>query len=112
MEKTKIKDFNHYVPESYHKVKTRGRELIKFTNWKKTDDEKEVYANYLEQNPKKHVGPQHYWKFPKLDPRKRKKDDKKLIIQQKEDDNGNKVYFMDRGFTDKFVSKPMKKHLF
>lgn len=110
MEKTKIKDFNYYVPESYHNVKTRGNFKISFNKWIKKDEDKEVYANYLEQNPRKHVGPQHYWKFPKVDPRK--KVDRKNIIQQKEDDNGNKVYFMDRTFTDKVVYKPMKKHIF
>lgn len=107
-EKTKIKDLNLQIPLAFSKtVRDIGKTMRIIKTYKMTEDEQEVYDKYKEENPKKFVGPQHYWKYPKENFRKKKQ---KEI--PKEDENGNKLYFLKRETTDKRVYKPMKNHLF
>lgn len=102
-----MKDLNIHIRDSFYKVKTRGNIPFAYTVRQKKEEEQEVWERYLEQNPKKYVGPQHYWKYPKIG-YKTKKDWR----PPEEDDNGNKTYYMRREMTDKKVYKPMKKHIF
>ena len=79
------------------------------------------YQKYAEENPKKHVGPQHYWQtHPYKNPYKKKKkseddlpdekpDDEKSVVV---DDEGKKKFYINRQRTDKVQYKPMKKHIF
>lgn len=108
-EKTKLNDFNTYISKAYNTVRHRGNLHFKYVlpNQRK-EEEQEVYDKWLEENPKKHVGPQHYWKVPKVNP---KKHPSKVKFPD-EDENGNKTYFLDRKVTDKRVYKPMKNHVF
>jgi hypothetical protein len=108
-EHAKLKDFNLHITNAYNTVRDKGKFHFKYTlpNQRKTEDQ-EVYDKWKEECPKKYVGPQHYWKYPKVNPRV--KPDKVKIPT--EDDQGNKVYMMDRRKTDKMIYKPMKKHIF
>jgi len=107
-EKSGIKDFNLQVTNAFNTVKDKGKIHFSYNIRKKKEEEQEVWEKYLEENPRKHVGPQHYWKYPKVNPRK-KPNQIKIPL---EDDNGQKLYFMDRKITDKRVYKPMKNHIF
>lgn len=105
-EKQGLKDYNLKVREAFATVKNRGNIHFSYTVRQKKEEEQTAWESYLEQNPKKVVGPQHYWKYPKVG-YKVKKDYK----PPEEDDNG-KTYFQKREVTDKRIYKPMKKHIF
>ena len=98
----KRNDLNLDVPGSFHKVKHHGEVYYKmYKNFQ--FDKEEQYQNYLENNPKKYVGPQHYWRMPKETFNKRGKKNKSAALGFIEDDKGNKVFYMDRKKTDKRV---------
>ena len=104
-EKTKLENFNLHISNAYNTVRDNRKIRFKYTVPKKSETEQECYDKWKEECPKKYVGPQHYWKYPKIKP------GKKVKIPT-EDDNGNKVYFMNRKETDGRIYKPMKKHIF
>jgi hypothetical protein len=68
------------------------------------------YKTYIEENPKKHVGPQHYFKTKPFNKHKKKKkaDDDEGAKDNEED----KTEYIDRRVIDKKVYKPMKRHIF
>lgn len=101
-----LKNFNLEVRDKFEQVKKRGFIPFKYEIRQKKEEEENVYNLYLEQNPKKHVGPQHYWKMPKQDPRKKPTD------KFPDEEDGAKTYYLDRKKTDKRVYKPMKGHIF
>lgn len=107
-EKTKIADFNLQVSKAFNTVRDNGKFYFSYNVRKKKEEEQEVWDKYLEENPKKHVGPQHYWKYPKINPKTKPN---KIKIPT-EDEGGQKLYLMDRKVTDKRVYKPMKNHIF
>ncbi len=106
-DKQKLKDYDLKVRDAFETVKNKGNRHFTYTLRKRKEDEQEVWDRYLEQNPKKHVGPQHYWQYPKLGYKIRPD-----YKPPTEDDAGQKVYFMKRETTDKKIYKPMKKHIF
>ena len=98
----KRSDLNLDIPGSFYKVKHHGEiyyKMVKKFNY----DKEEQYQNYIENNPKKYVGPQHYWRMPKETFNKRGKKNKSAALGFIEDDKGNKVFYMDRKKTDKRV---------
>lgn len=109
LEKQKIKSLNYDVRGAWSTVKNRGQILFSYqkTN-RRNEEEQEVYDRFREENPIKYVGPQHYWKMPKLKPKQLLK----MNVKLPKDDGEVKNYYMDRKITDKTAYKPMKKHIF
>jgi len=89
------------VVNSFHRVNHHGELKIKFEPEYKLK-ETEQYIQSLENNPRKYVGPQHYWKMPK-ETFSRFKKAAKPNLSALTDDNGNKIYYMDRKKTDNRV---------
>ena len=103
------KDLLIDVRKGFHMNTNHGRLITKF--YPKTEYKtEEHYVAAEEDHPKKHVGPQHYWKMPKEVRNKRKY---KAMLETLEDDDGNKLYYMDRRKTDKRVYIPyMRKGVY
>lgn len=109
-DKQQIKSFNINVSEATKKVKKSIPATKMYPKLEKKDNEKDALERYLEQNPKTSVGPQHYWKYPKLTwKQENKKGGPDLPL---EDKDGKKTYFKKREATDKFAYKPMKSYFF
>lgn len=109
LEKQKIESFDYDVRRAWTTMKNRGQILFKYeTTNRRNADEQEVWDRFREENPIKHVGPQHYWKMPKLKPKQLLK----MNVKLPKDDGEVKNYYMDRKKTDKTAYKPMKKHIF
>ena len=103
------KDLNLDLRKSFYNVTHHGEILYKMVPRTNLKDE-EHYQQAKENNPTVYVGPQHYWRMPKesRNPKKNKE-----MMQAITDDNGNKVYYMDRRKTDKFVYKSgMRKSVY
>ena len=103
------KDLNLDLRKSFYNVTHHGEILYKMVPRTNLKDE-EHYQQAKENNPTVYVGPQHYWRMPKesRNPKKNKE-----MMQVITDDNGNKVYYMDRRKTDKFVYKSgMRKSVY
>ena len=98
----KRSDLNLDIPGSFYKVKHHGEIYYKMAK-KFNYDKEEQYQTYIENNPKKYVGPQHYWRMPKETFNKRGRKNKSAALGFIEDDKGNKVFYMDRKKTDKRV---------
>ena len=99
------------VVNSFHRTNHHGELKIKFQPEYKMK-ETEQYVAYLENNPKKYVGPQQYWKMPK-ETFSRYNKFKKPNLSNITDDNGNKIYYMDRKKTDKRIySAGLRKCVF
>ena len=99
------------VVNSFHRVNHHGELKIKFQPEYKMK-ETEQYVAFLENSPKKYIGPQQYWKMPK-ETFSRFKRYKKPELSNITDDNGNKIYYMDRKKTDKRVySANMRKAVY
>lgn len=58
------KDLWILIQDAFDKVTKHGKLKMKFQPLYKFKEE-EQYQTYLENNPRKYVGPQHYWKMPK-----------------------------------------------
>lgn len=102
------KDLWVNVPKSFHNVKHHGELLMKFYPKTKVEEE-EHYQQCREENPIVQIGPQQYWKMPKMPKGKNpaKMTYEKLVGSGPEEDkSGNKVYYMDHKITDKRVYKP------
>lgn len=105
----KKEDLQVDIRKSFYNVTHHGNILYKMVP--RTEYEKEEhYKQSVEQNPVYSVGPDHYWRMPKetKNPKQYKK-----MLQEMTDDKGNKVYYMDRRKTDKFVYKTgMRKSVY
>jgi hypothetical protein len=106
-DKQRLENMDVQVVKAYNVVKSRGNIHFSYMQRKKKEEHQAVWDNYIEQNPRKYVGPQHYWKYPKMGFKV-----KKGFRLPEEDEKGNKAYYMNREMTDKRVYKPMKKHVF
>lgn len=103
------KDLQIDIRKSFYNVTHHGNILYKMVPRTKYKEE-EHYMQAKENNPTVYVGPQHYWRMPK-ESRNPKKN--KAMMQEMTDDQGNKVYYMDRRKTDKFVYKSgMRKSVY
>ncbi len=91
------KDLFVNIRKSFYEVNNHGQ-LLHVMHKKIPFEKEEHYKSYIEKNPKKFVGPQHYWKVPF---EKDKKNNKFVL-----DNSGNKIYYMDRKKTDKRVYIP------
>lgn len=96
------------VRKSFHNVTHHGELLMKI--YPKTNvAEEEHFKQCREDNPIIQIGPQQYWKMPKIpkgsNPQKMTYE--KLVASAPEEDSkGNKAYYMDHKMTDKRVYKP------
>ena len=91
------KDLFVNIRKSFYEVNNHGQ-LLYIIHKKFPFEKEEHYKSYIEKNPKKYVGPQHYWKVPF----EKEKKNTKFI----HDNSGNKIYYMDRKKTDKRVYIP------
>lgn len=70
----------------------------------------EQYRNNIENFPRVHVGPQHYFRtLPWTKPKRKKLDDDD---EERNDDDEEKKKIVPREKTDKFVYKPMRKTVY
>lgn len=102
------KDLLVDVVGSYEKVKSRGRNYMKYM---KPYDyaNSEQYKLNREQHPSYSPGPQHYWKMKDIDKNERPKE----ISEEKEIyGKPGKIYFMNHKRTDFREYKPMRKSVF
>lgn len=108
-DRLKLDNLELKVVDAYKTVKDGRKIHFKYAKAnQRTDEQNDVYNTWRENNPIRHVGPQHYFKMPKVKPGQKKKVD----LTPLEDADGRKTYFSDRKITDKKTYKPMKGHLF